>query len=81
MSGLGYVSRKGPTSVAIFEGIMDAEFYISILQAHLLPFIRENFPDHHKLMQDNDPKHTSKAAKKFFDTESIKLVENPSQIP
>ena len=29
-----------PTPVAIFEGIMDAEFYISLLRSHLLPFIR-----------------------------------------
>ena len=60
---------------------MDAEFYISILQAHLLPFIRENFPDHHKLMQDNDPKHTSKAAKQFFDTESINWWKTPPESP
>ena len=65
------ISRKGPTSVAIFEGIMDAEFYISLLRAHLLPFIRHKFPDTHKFMQDNDPKHTSRAAKQFFEMESI----------
>ena len=51
------ISRKGPTPVAIFEGIMNAGFYVSILQTHLLPFLRHKFPDGHKLMQDNDPKH------------------------
>ena len=75
------ISRKGPTSVAIFEGIMDAEFYISLLRAHLLPCIREKFPDHHKLMQDNDPKHTSKAAKQFFDMESVNWWKTPPESP
>ena len=75
------ISRKGPTSVAIFEGIMDAEFYISILQKHLLPFIRHKLPDGHKLMQDNDPKHTSRAAKGFFEKESINWWKTPPESP
>ena len=65
------ISRKGPTPVAIFEGTMDADFYITILQTHLLPFIHSNFPETHKLMQDDDPKHTSRAARELFEMESI----------
>ena len=75
------ISRKGPTPVAIFEGIMDAEFYISLLRSHLLPFIRHTFPDSHKLMQDNDPKHTSKAARRFFEMESINWWKTPPESP
>ena len=72
------ISRKGPTPVAIFEGIMDADFY---MQTHLLPFIHSNFPETHKLMQDNDPKHTSRAAREFFEMESINWWKTPAESP
>ena len=75
------ISRKGPTSVAIFEGIMNADFYISLLQTHLLPFIRHTFPESHKFMQDNDPKHTSRAAKEFFEMECINWWKTPPESP
>ena len=50
------ISRRGPTPVVIFEGLMDVEFYLSILRVSLL--IRSTYPDSHCFMQDNDPKHT-----------------------
>jgi len=34
---------KGPTEIVIFEGIMDANLFMDILEAGLLPFIREKF--------------------------------------
>ena len=54
------------TAVCIFEGIMDAELYTTILRHSLLPFPREVYPAGHRLMQDNDPKHTSRRAVQFF---------------
>ena len=36
---------------------MTSELYVMILDKTLVPFIAETFPDNHKLMQDNDPKH------------------------
>lgn len=75
------ISRRGPTPVVIFSGIMDANLYTNILQQGLVPFIRNTYPDSHRLMQDNDPKHTSKAAKNFFEQENINWWKTPPESP
>ena len=38
---------------------MKKELFISILEGTLLPFVKDVYPDGHKLMQDSDPQHTS----------------------
>ena len=50
---------------------MDAPLYIQVLEQTLLPFFERAYPNGHRFMANNDPKHTSKAAKDF-------LEENPS---
>ena len=52
---------------------MAAPLYCEILTKTLLPFIAEKFPppDSHRFMQDNDPKHTSRAAQDFFQTGGV----------
>ena len=48
------ISMEGVTDICIFTGIMNAEFYISILQQCLLPFLQRKFTDkEHRFMQDN----------------------------
>ena len=42
---------------------MKKELYVQILSTTLVPFILDVYPDGHKLMQDNDPKHVSNYAK------------------
>ena len=50
----------------VFGGIMNAEGYVQLLQESLVPFIRNVYSDGHRLMQDNDPKHTSRKAQVFL---------------
>ena len=77
----GGISKKGATAVCIFEGIMTAPLYCDILQQTLLPFIQEKYPDCHRFMQDNDPKHTSRVAKEFFMANDINWWRTPAESP
>ena len=77
------ISKKGPTGACIFDGIMDATMYCNILCQTLLPFLDEKFhpPCSHRLMQDNDPKHTSLAARQFFADSGINWWRTPPESP
>lgn len=74
------ISRKGATKIALFNGIMNAEFFTTkVLELHLKPFIRNVYPDGHRFMQDNDPKHTSKAAKNYYKEAEINWWPTPPE--
>lgn len=75
------ISFRGATSIVIFEGKMNAQLYSNILEQGLLPFIKEVYPQGHKLMQDNDPKHTSKFIGNFFAKENINWWKTPPESP
>ena len=60
---------------------MNAALYGGILQETLLPFIAEVYPDGHKLMQDNDAKHTSGYIQEFFTTRNIQWWKTPPESP
>ena len=56
------ISKRGPTDIIVFTGIMKKEFYVEeVLAKGLLPFVKKVFPDgNYRFQQDNDPKHKSK---------------------
>ena len=50
---------------------MNAPLYTNILDSALVPFLKDVFPDRHRLMQNNNLKHTSKHAWKFLEDGNI----------
>ena len=73
---------QGATSIVIFTGIMNADFYVTVLEEGLLPFLRQKFRDHeHRFMQDNDPKHVSRRAKAFFEENGVNWWHTPPKSP
>ena len=60
---------------------MTALLYIHILEQTLLPFLRDVYAEGHKFMQDNDPKHTSRVAKEFFEHHNIHWWKTPAESP
>lgn len=75
------ISLQGPTIICVFDGTIDAPLFIEIFEGTLLPFIREKFPEGHRLMQDNDPKHASRVAQDFYTVKSINWWKTPAESP
>ena len=73
--GIGYTCR-------IYHR-MDAEVYMDILDNYLLPTMEYYGlqADSIIFQQDNDSKHTSKAASKWFENNGIEVLEWPPQSP
>ena len=51
---------------SVFDRIMTVEVYANILSQCLVPFCQQVYPNGHRFMQDNDPKHMSRRARIFF---------------
>ena len=78
----GCFSASGPGNLVKVEGIMKKEQYIQILEDN----IRQSAENLHlgpnwTYQQDNDPKHTAKAVKKWFQDNSVEVLQWPSQSP
>ena len=58
---------------------MDAPGFIKVLEKGLLPFVKNVLPDH-RLMQDNDPKHTSRLVRSYLEDNQIHWWKTPSEL-
>lgn len=71
---------KGKTNLFCFTRIMDAKFYIEILEQHI-PEVRRMLGRRWRFQQDNDPKHTSRLAKEFLQENVPEVIDWPSNSP
>ena len=69
--------------MCVFDRVMDASLYSDILNQTLtcIPFLLNAFPDGQQFMQDDDPKHTTQAARSYFITQSINWWLTPAESP
>ena len=79
----GCIGWNGVGVLSEVEGRMDAEQYVAILEEGLLQSMEESgIPqDDIIFQQDNDPKHTSRRAQKWFEEQGIKILDWPAQSP
>src|SRR5713101_5962389 len=78
----GCMGWEGVGQLAEVEGRMDGDQYVAILEDHLVPSIEESgIFEEAIFQQDNDPKHTSKKAKKWMEDHNISLLDWPPQCP
>jgi transposase len=79
----GCMGWNGVGILSEVEGKMDAKQYVSILEEGLLESTQKLRISEEELIfqQDNDPKHTSKLASKWFQDQDIPLLDWPAQSP
>ena len=78
----GCIWWNGVGVLSEVEERMDAEQYVAILEEGLLRSMKESgIPEDDIIFQqDNDPKHTSRRAQKWFEEQDIKASRLPCTI-
>ena len=73
--GIGYAIR--------IDGNMNADLYVAILDDELQLSMEKWGASwvHKVLQQDNDPKHTSRKVKDYFEEQAIPVMKWPAQPP
>ena len=77
MYGLGSATR-GQQEYAYLTCIINADY---LCAECLIPFLQEIYPDSHRYMQDNDPKHTPRRAQLLFTQNNVNWWKNPPESP
>jgi len=74
---------SGVGTLVRIDGNMDADLYCQILEDDMLGSLEEWGVTRDKIIfqQDNDPKHTSKKAKQWFQDNKIRVMQWPAQSP
>ena len=79
----GYMGWNGVGKLVEVQGKMNAEQYCEILEDGLVEsFEKLEIEEEERIFQqDNNPKHTSKRAQKWFEDNNIQVPEWPAQSP
>ena len=71
----GSFSNAGLGPLHLINGTMDQIQYHNIMSDVKLPYANINLAADWILQQDNDPKHTTKSVKHWFQTSNVRVLE------
>ena len=74
---MGAFSSQCTFPLHFVEGPMNSDYYCKILQKNLIPHAKKGF----RLLQDNDPKHTSTKTTQWLDNHHVSRIPIPSYSP
>ena len=79
----GCMMEHGVGTIELVHGNMNAEQYVKILQQNLPPSLQKLSVTKDRIVfqQDNDPKHTSKKARDFLNSQELCVLDWPPQSP
>lgn len=77
----GCFSYHGVGKLVFIDGIMDAAKYVDILSRNLCSSANSMGLSEFIFQQDNDPKHTAKLTKRYFESKNMNILEWPPQSP
>lgn len=77
----GCFSSSGVGRLVKIDSKMTGEYYVNILEENLYSSEEEMGLGEFIFQQDNEPKHTSKVAKTYFEENNVEKFEWPGQSP
>lgn len=77
----GYFSFSEVGPIYWIDGKINVVDYLHILENKMLQFVEEEMPLNWEFKPDDDPKHSSKLVKSWFQKEIISVFAWPSQSP
>ena len=78
----GSFSANGTGRLISVEGMMNSDKYKAVLETHLLPTMRRDFPDGDGIFQqDLAPCHTSRKMRTFFEESGLEVLDWPGNSP
>ena len=77
----GCISCRGVGRLEFIDEKMDAARYVNVLANNLEESAQLMGLGSYIFQQDNDPKHTSRLAKAYFEDEQIPVLDWPPQSP
>ena len=75
------ITSSGASRLYLFSENMDAQLYKHILSSTILPDARKLLGNDFQLVQDNDPKHTSKLVTSFLAQKGVQVLKWPAKSP
>ena len=78
---IGTISRRGPSIIVLFNGHLNQHGFQGLCAEFLIPFVREIYPDYHRIHLDNATHHVAQTTANYFSNNNLNRFLTPAQSP